>query len=82
MTEQASFEKSTEDSTYVNLPYKQPERKKKQTCDYLIRDRKVLTNQIIKDLKRLGIQEPGLNIIKADNKPQSTNNNKNKNNPS
>lgn len=80
MTEQA-FEKSTEDSTYVNLPYKQPERKKK-TCDYLIRDRKVLTNQIIKDLKRLGIQELGLNIIKADYKPQSINNNKNKNNPS
>lgn len=82
MTEQASFEKSTEDSTYVNLPYKQPERKKKKTCDYLIRDRKVLTNQIIKDLKRLGIQELGLNIIKADYKPQSINNNKNKNNPS
>lgn len=80
MTEQASFEKSTEDSTYVNLPYKQPERKKK--CDYLIRDRKVLTNQIIKNLKRLGIQEPKLNIIKADYKPQSINNNKNKNNPS
>lgn len=80
MTEQASFEKSTEDSTYVKLPYKKPERKKK--CDYLIGDRKVLTNQIIKDLKRLGIQEPGLNIIKADYKPQSINNNKNKNNPS
>lgn len=42
MIEQVSFKKHTEDSTYVNLPYKQPERQK--PYNYLIRDRKVLTN--------------------------------------